>query len=256
MTLLIMGINVPVYYLPFYFQVSLGVSTAKSGLYILPLAALNPAASIVSGFMVTKTGAYVPWMIASGALAAIGYGIISTLNMESNLGHILGFQALASIGFGLGVQLPMTALRNVLNDTDIAIGNSLLIFFQGLGTSLSLSIGQNIFLNTLKKRLSAELSPAEANAISDMGAGDVNSDHINQDKLPIVARAYNFSMKTTMYFAIATAVAAFLCACAVEWKKVDLGKNQKKDEEANEPTATSEGKEQKLKTKAVKSAEK
>jgi hypothetical protein len=253
-TFLIMSINVPIYYLPFYFQASLGVSTTQSGLYILPLAALNPVASIASGFAVTKTGVYVPWMMASGALAAIGYGLLSTLNMDSSLGQILGFQIIASIGFGLGVQLPLTAMRNVLNDADIAIANGLLIFFQGLGTSLSLSVGQNIFLNTLKTRLSHELPPSEVNLISNLGAGDVDSDHVSPSSLPIVARAYNLSMRTTMYFAAAAAVAAFLSACAVEWKKIESGDAKKRDEEANEGAVVGPVETQELEKRAVESS--
>jgi MFS family permease len=243
--LTIMGINVPIYYLPFYFQVSLGESTSKSGLYILPLAAFNPLASIITGIAITKTGHYVPWMIASGAIAAVGYGLLSTLGMDANLGKIIGFQVIASIGFGFGVQVPFTAMRNVLNDSDLAIANALIIFFQGFGASLSLSIGQTVFLNTLKSRLRAQLPSSEADAISQLGAGDVDAGHIKAESLPIVARAYNRSMQTAMYFAVAASVLAFCCACFVEWKKIEQPAKEKNDEEANQPPLVTEEKTEK-----------
>jgi MFS family permease len=236
-TLLIIGVNVPIYYLPFYFQASLGLSTTKSGLYILPLAACNPVASIISGSAVTKTGVYVPWMMTSGALAAVGYGLLSTLNMNSNLGHILGYQIVASIGFGLGIQLPFTAVRNVLDDADIAIANALVVFFQGLGTSLSLSVGQTVFLNILNQRLRAKLPAEEAQRIADLGAGDVDSDHIEGRYLPIVTKAYNIAMQNAMYLGIASAIAAFLCSCCVEWRKIE---RQKKEEEETGEKASGE----------------
>ena len=228
----------PVYYLPFYFQASLGVSTTKSGLYVLPLAVCNPLASIAVGAAVTLTGVYVPWMMASGAIAAIGYGLLSTLNLESSLGNIIGFQIIASIGFGLGVQLPFTAMRNVLSETDIPIANALLVFFQGLGTSLSLSVGQTLFLNTLKDELRSQISATEANYIVDLGAGNIDESHVRKEELPIIANAYSTATRTAMYLAIASAVAAFVCSLAVEWKTMD--RSDKKNDEPSEQIESSD----------------
>lgn len=218
--LLILSVNVPIYFLPFYFQASLGVSTRTSGLYIIPLAAANPVASIFSGLMVTLTGLYVPWMMASGALAAVGYGLLSTLNLHSGIGKIIGYQIVASVGFGLGVQLPLTSLRNVLDDKDVPIANALVVFFQGLGTSLSLSVSQTIFLNKLTSDLHHHFSPAKVHMITELGASDIDTNHLGEGDILIVQNAYRRSLQAALYLSIGSAVAAFACSCLVEWKRL------------------------------------
>jgi MFS transporter, DHA2 family, glioxin efflux transporter len=186
-----------------------------------------------SGFAVTKTGVYVPWMLLSGALTAVRYGLISTLDIDDTLGKIIDYQTIASMDFGFCIQMPFTAMRNVLKDDDIPIANALVVLFRGFGTLLSLSIGQAIFLQTLQQRLHADFPWTEVQTISDLGAGEVDSDHISNDTLPLVARVYNKSMQTTMYFAIAAAIVVFFAASLVKWKKVDLSNRQKEDKEVS-----------------------
>jgi hypothetical protein len=216
-----MGMSAPTYFLPFYFQASKGVDTTTSGLYILPLAGSNPMAALAAGAAVTLTGFYVPWMIASGAISSIGYGLLSRLDSNSDLGHIVGYQIAAGVGFGIGALQPPTAIRNVLSDSDIRVANALVVFFQGLGTSLALGIGQTIFLTTLKDRLKATLTEAEADYIVGLGAANANSDKIPPGARYLVADAYTHSTQTVMYLSIAASCAVFLCSFAVEWRRFE-----------------------------------
>lgn len=219
-TLLLLGVNVPVYYLPFFFQVSRGTDAIISGLLILALAVSNPIASIFAAPFVTRTGHYVPWMISSGAISAVGYGLLSTIQPGTRLVLIIIYQIVAGVGMGFGVQLPITAMRNVLSDDDVPIANALMVFFQSLGTALSLSGGQAIFLPALAKRLEESFSEQESARIIDMGAGNVDDGHLDADALPLVVNAYSHATKSAMYLAIAASGAAFLCSWGLQWKRL------------------------------------
>jgi len=86
----IMAINCLTVYLPFYFQATKGVSPATSGLYILALGIPNSLATVACGLLMSTTRYYIPYMMAGAAVLAVGSGLLSTLNVSSNVGHIIG----------------------------------------------------------------------------------------------------------------------------------------------------------------------
>lgn len=85
-----MAINVLTVYLPFYFQATKGVSPATSGLYILALGIPNSLATVACGLAMTTTKYYVPYLMAGAIVLAVGSGLLSTLNVGSSLGQIIG----------------------------------------------------------------------------------------------------------------------------------------------------------------------
>lgn len=216
-----MAMNTLTYYLPFYFQASIALSPRMSGIYILALAVPEGVTSIVCGVVVTVTGVYVPFMIASGIILAVGSGLLTMLNTTSSLVSIIGYQIVASVGFGLGIQLPLTAIRNTLDEVDVPLGNALVVFSQGLGTSLSLSIAQAIFLNTLKSRLEIHFSKEETEQLVKLGAANVNTRHISPELVPIVAAAYNSATRASFYLAIAASLMVVIGSGVMERKRLE-----------------------------------
>jgi MFS family permease len=227
-TFLIIGINVQTTYLPFWLQASRGFNAQKSGLLILPLAASNPISALVAGAIASRTGHYIPLILSSGAITAVGYGLLSTLDTSSSMAQIIGYQLVAGIGFGFGVQLPLTAMRHALPDDDMPIANSLLIFFQSLGNSLSQSGGQAVFLGAFTAALGAELPPTEVQHISELGAGNIDAQHVGQDLLPIVIEAYGLGMRHASYLTAASSCAAFVCS----WGMISRDKGGNKENNA------------------------
>jgi hypothetical protein len=213
--------NTLTYYLPFYFQASKDLSPRMSGIYILALAVPEGLAGVLSGIAVTMTGIYVPFMMVSGIILAVGSGLLTTLEPSSGLGQIIGYQIVASIGFGLGIQLPLTAMRNILDEKDIPIANALIVFSQGLGTSLSLSIAQTIFINSLSSRLETQLSTAETKRIITLGAAKVNGNYLPLKVVPFIAAAYSYAVRCTFYLAVAAAGVVAIGNCLMERKRLE-----------------------------------
>lgn len=131
---------------------------------------------------------------------------------------------MASIGFGFSVQVPLTAMQNVLNEADLPTGNSLFMFAQSLGTVIALPIAQSIFLGTLDDKLDARLSDDQASQVTDLGAANVDVEHMDADLVPFVAAAYGHAVQAAIYVAVAAAALAFATAGLMEWKKLDFKK--------------------------------
>lgn len=93
-----------VYFLPIWFQAVKGASAVKSGIMNLPMVLSLIIVSILSGVGVTMLGYYAPFMIGASVFGAVGVGLLSTLTPESNHSMWIGYQCIAGIGIGLGMQ--------------------------------------------------------------------------------------------------------------------------------------------------------
>jgi MFS family permease len=98
------------YYLPIYFQTVRNASPAMSGVMILPSIGGTMLFGLVSGFAVSKTGHYIPWMMFSGVFAGVGNGLLSTLNVDSPAIKWVWFQLIAGFGRGAGMQMVSSRL--------------------------------------------------------------------------------------------------------------------------------------------------
>jgi len=140
-----------IFYLPFYFQAIKGTTAEESGIRTIAYLVSITVSSILIGGLITLVGWYAPFMWFGSAIFAIGAGMLYTLTVHSPPGQWIGYQILAGIGAGAGVQIPFVAVQVVTNEKDMPTANACVMFFNSLGGALSISIAQNIFVNTLKK---------------------------------------------------------------------------------------------------------
>ena len=75
---------------------------------------------MVSGGLITAYGHYVPFLFAGAIVATIGTGLIYTLDIGSPSGQWIGYQALAGIGVGLSIQVPIIANQAFVTMTEIS----------------------------------------------------------------------------------------------------------------------------------------
>ncbi|KAJ5032371.1 uncharacterized protein L3040_008976 [Drepanopeziza brunnea f. sp. 'multigermtubi'] len=208
-----------VYYLPIWFQAVKGASAVKSGIMNIPMVLSLVVVSISSGIGVTLLGYYTPFMLAGTVFAAVGAGLLSTFTPETNHSAWIGYQCIAGIGVGLGLQQPMIAVQAVLDISQVPIGTSIVIFLQTLGGALFVSIGQNVFTNKLVQGLAKYAPSIDPKAVLQIGATSLQSE-LSAAELPGVKMAYNEAL--TKSFLVAAAMAAFsiIGSAAIEWKSV------------------------------------
>ncbi|OAA53910.1 Major facilitator superfamily domain, general substrate transporter [Niveomyces insectorum RCEF 264] len=208
-----------VYYLPIWFQSVKGASAVSSGLMNLPMLISLVVMSVVSGTLVTVFGYYTPFMLAGTALAATGYGLITTFVPSTGHSRWIGYQIVAGAGVGLGMQQPLMAVQTVLAIKDVPTGTSVIVFLQTLGGALFVSISQNIFTNKLQTYVREFVPGLDPAVVLATGATSVQTT-IPAEDLPGVTLAYSDALTRTFVVSTALAAMTIIGSLAIEWKSV------------------------------------
>ncbi|KAJ8069664.1 hypothetical protein OCU04_000096 [Sclerotinia nivalis] len=208
-----------IYYLPIWFQAVKGDSAVKSGISNIPMVLTLVVVSIISGVGVTTIGYYAPFMIVSSVIAAIGIGLLTTFKPDTNHAAWIGYQCLAGIGIGFGMQQPLIACQTVLDISQVPTGTSVIIFVQTLGGALFVSIGQNIFTNKLSQNLAHYVPDLDPAVVLSTGATSIQKD-IAPEYLAGVTISYNNALTQSFMVAAVMAALTIIGSVAIEWKSV------------------------------------
>jgi MFS family permease len=202
--------------MPIWFQSIKNVSATRSGVMNLPMILGVVISAILSGGLVTKFGYYTPFMYIAPVIAAIGAGVLSTLNVDSGSPEWIGYQALYGLGIGLGTAQPIMVVQGALATEDIPSGTAIVVFTQSMGSAIFVSVAQTVFRNQLLRSVRHEAPDIDAQRVITAGAATVQQT-IGPDDLPGVLSAYNEAITRTFYVGAALAAVAFLAALPIEW---------------------------------------
>lgn len=205
--------------MPIWFQAVKGATPTKSGLMVLPFLIGWIVCSVASGFIVSRIGYVVPFMLLGTVLMSTGSGLLSTLQVSSGAGMWIGYQIIYSAGAGMGQNQPTTAIQAVLSQHDIATGTALVVFAQTLGAAIFVSVAQNVFISQLGRNLASAVQGYDASSLSSEGATDLAA-VFNPEQLPAALVAYNGSLTSTFDVAIGASVATILGGLFMQWKSL------------------------------------
>ena len=136
-------------YLPLYLQVVHGVSATMSGVRLLPLMAGTLTMSIVSGFVISKTGRYRFFPIAGTAFATVGMGLLSTLTADSGMLTISVYLLILGMGLGMTMQVLVIVVQNAVEFKDLGVATSGATFFRSIGGSFGVAVLGSVFASRL-----------------------------------------------------------------------------------------------------------
>jgi hypothetical protein len=175
--------------------------------------------SMTSGVLVTVLGYYTPFMLISSVLMAIGAGMLTTFEVDSNSPRWIGYQFLFGAGVGFGMQQTLVVVQTALPAADVPIGTAIMMFTQTLGGALFISVGQNVFTNQLIKNLASVVPDLDSKLVLSVGATELKN-AIPKQFLPGVLTAYNLALTQTFYVSVAAGALSILGAAFVEWKSM------------------------------------
>lgn len=210
-----------VYYLPIYFQAVSGVTPSQSGVRNLPLIIAVSLLTIFSGAMISTYGHYVPWMILGSICATVGSGLIYTLGLSSPSSQWIGYQALAGIGFGLGIQIPIIIVQASVDIIDISSVSAVVLFFQTIGASFFVSAAQAAFTNRLVANLIQNVPSVNPSTVLATGATSLTT-AFSGDELLGVLNAYVDGLRTAFALGIALAGLSLISALFAEWIRLSI----------------------------------
>lgn len=228
-----------IYYLSLYFQAIQGDTAVEAGIKLLPLLLATVLTSILSGVLITGIGYYNPIVLPSMVLFAAGAGMITTFTLDSPISVWLGYQVLAGLGVGVGFQLGVLVVQNVLPQEDVPVATACVQFFQSFGGAIFIAVAQTVFQNGLVAGVERDAPGLDPEIFINAGANQVREilRSMGQEQYTTaVLSAYLAGLRNTYYITVACASAAFFAALGLSW--VSLKK--KKGPDAKQP-AESEG---------------
>ncbi|OAQ67906.1 MFS multidrug transporter [Pochonia chlamydosporia 170] len=216
------------YYLPIYFQSIKGASPFLSGVYILPSLITQLVFAVISGFLVQKMGYYLPFAVASGAIVAIGSGLLATLDPFTPTAKWVGYQIFVGAGRGLGMQIALIAIQANTPSPLVAIATATMVFCQTFSGAMFIAVANTLFNSTLKKELTRRIPSMDADEIIRAGATGVRT-VVREELLPAAEMSYAKGFQSVFYLVIALAGCMFFVAWGIGWKDIRKKKRDQKE---------------------------
>jgi EmrB/QacA subfamily drug resistance transporter len=190
------------YYLPLFLQGVLGESATNSGELITPLTVSIVVASVLSGFLIARTGRY-QWLAISGALLlSLGVFLLSRMQQSTQLGQATTFMVLAGLGLGVFFSLLTLAVQNAIPRTQLGVGTGATRYMQQAGGTLGVAIVGTVVNNTVASDIAGHL-PKGASQLTSAGISAATNPQV------LVNSAYHDTLvKTAQHYAAQAAVAS------------------------------------------------
>jgi MFS family permease len=143
--------------LPVYFQAVMRFSAFRSGISILPTAAVCMPFTIISGGIMSKIGRYRPLLMAGFVLFPIAIGLFTRLDQNSTTGYWAGIQIIGAVAIGLIIPVTLPTILTPLPESDVAVATATWAFMRGFGTIWGVAIPLAIFNSKVDSLAAARL---------------------------------------------------------------------------------------------------
>ncbi|KAL1636644.1 hypothetical protein SLS58_009698 [Diplodia intermedia] len=158
------------YFFPLYFQAVRGSTPQRSGVQLLPLVFVFPAAAAAAGVLVGRTGRFRPAHFAGTAALAVAVGCCSFLGPGGGDGPWIALQMAVAAGLGAAMPALLPAVQAELPDADTAASTAAWAFVRSLGTIWGVSIPAAVFNNRFRELLGHVDDPVARAALGEGGA--------------------------------------------------------------------------------------
>lgn len=152
-----------------------------------------------------------------------GSVLFHTLKTSSGAAQYLGYQVITGAGFGLTIHVSLIAVQVASKEEDMSTACAMEIFFNQLGGAVGASVGQNLFLRTLRSRIQGIMPAAEASAFVQGGLGNmvkVMKSLSGQEQVQL-KDALNKAVTTAFIVPIVATAVAAVVSWVVEWRKIE-----------------------------------
>ncbi len=155
------GLFGAVTFLPLYLQIVRGHGPTTSGLLMTPMMAGMLITSIGSGQAISRFGRYKPFPIAGTAIMAVGFVLLSRLEVDTSSVVSGAYMLVLGLGMGLVMQVLVLAVQNSVDYRDLGVATSGTTMFRQMGGAIGTAAFGAIFNNQLADNLAGSL-PAGA----------------------------------------------------------------------------------------------
>ncbi|WP_415996470.1 MDR family MFS transporter [Gordonibacter pamelaeae] len=205
---IMLGMMGTVSYLPTYFQIVDGLAPEQAGLMTFPMMAGVLLTAVGTGFLATKTGRY-KWMpIASCAVAAVGFVLLSRLTPDTSLLVTGVFLFVLGFGIGLGQQILVLIVQNEFPHAIVGTATAANNFFRQIGSTLGASLVGALFTSRLAADLAAQLPKTDNISMNRITSQYV--DHLAAPVRDIITAAYSDALVPIFLYVVPLLVVGFI----------------------------------------------
>ena len=205
---IMLGMMGTVSYLPTYFQIVDGLAPEQAGLMTFPMMAGVLLTAVGTGFLATKTGRY-KWMpIASCAVAAVGFVLLSRLTPDTSLLMTGVFLFVLGFGIGLGQQILVLIVQNEFPHAIVGTATAANNFFRQIGSTLGASLVGALFTSRLAADLAAQLPKTDNISMNRITPQFI--DHLGGPARDIITTAYSDALVPIFLYVVPLLVVGFL----------------------------------------------
>jgi MFS family permease len=156
-----------------YFQIGRGYSPTEAGLLTIPMMGGVLISSTVSGRLITKYGRIKPYIIAGTLLLVAGFGLLGTVDHQTNLGLVGLGMFLVGTGVGMSMQNLVLVVQNSVALTDLGAASGAITFFRSLGGTIGVSVLGAVLANRVTDLSTGKLAAIGVNASA--GGGETGT---------------------------------------------------------------------------------
>ncbi len=159
-------------FLPLFLQAVVGMSASNSGELIIPLMAGVMITSLLSGFLLRRTG-YKIWLLIGPPLAALGLFMLSTLHADSSPSDAILYLMITGAGLGAVMSNYIVAAQNVMPKKDMGVSTASMSLFRSIGGTVGVAAMGGLINGRMIEELSKNLSPQMSAALPTMDANSL-----------------------------------------------------------------------------------
>jgi EmrB/QacA subfamily drug resistance transporter len=148
-------------YVPLFVQGVLGESATSSGAILTPLMLALIGASVAAGQLVSRTGRYKGVLLTSPVVLAVGFWLLSQLDVHSTLHETTRDMIVVGLGLGLGTSTFVLVVQNAVPRSVMGVATASTQFFRTIGATIGVTVMGAMLTSNLHNELSDRLTPAQ-----------------------------------------------------------------------------------------------
>lgn len=211
-----------VYFIPLFIQGVLGTTATKTGTTLAPLLLTWVFFSSISGKLMLRFG-YRPLIAVGTLIMAIGFSFLSTMNVSTSQGEIIGIMIVLGWGMGLIFVPLILAVQNSVSRNRLGIATSATQLFRLIGATVGVSLMGAVMsagIYSGSTSLPEDTLSSEISKGIELIVNPATRDSLSPESLAILKQVLAGSLQHVFITGLVIAVLAFLSAFLVPRQKV------------------------------------
>ncbi|PQE13819.1 putative DHA14-like major facilitator ABC transporter protein [Rutstroemia sp. NJR-2017a BBW] len=214
------GVNFGIlYYAPVWFQVVKGHSALHSGLDIVSFSAGMTVTMLVTGYILTKGGYSMPFMVLCVVMVSVACGLLTTWTPSSSDATVFGYLTLYGLGQGFGWQQPILIAQTMLPAAEVPTGTSLTTVCKLLGGTIFVSVAESLYSSKMRDLFIERLPQLDPGLLASEGSVELR-EKVGKVLLPTLISCYNDALKQVWWLLLGLSAASLIGALGIEWRSV------------------------------------